>query len=168
VEFGALLPPHRPYYSGDSDTAILPALEAQARLLGTDRASLARQSSYSDRPVASVNGDLGRGWGIAYEVPGGGFDNTLALCETTLLPLGYATVEYVPGMLRVYYSQDRRTEVVLAAGRKWQLLLAVNQYDPPLPGEAEQAMRDDARRYGRELGELVQTEGLELARAEKE
>lgn len=167
IALAKLLPPDRPYYSSGSDEAIKPALLTHARLLAALRENgdaAAAQSVYSSQPVLSVGGDSGSGWGIAYEVPGGGFDYTLAKCERALLPLGYQTVEYVPGMLRVYYSPDRATEVVLVAGRKWQLLLAVNHYDPPLPGEREWAMREDVRQAARELAEAIKTHVLEMQR----
>lgn len=164
IALSGLAPPDRPYYSSGSDEAIQPAIRAHARLLGDWAAAgpAGEGSSYSGKPMHSSGGDPGLGWGIAYEVPGGGFDYTLAKCERALLPLGYQTVEYVPGMLRVYYSADRRTEVVLVAGRRWQLLLAVNRYDPPLPSEREWAMREDVRQAARELAEAIKTHVLEL------
>jgi hypothetical protein len=166
VEFAKLEPPNRPYYSGSSDEVIKPALAAMDRLLGSagQRADIASRHSYSARAVTSEHGDTGIGWGICFDVPGGGFDNTLAICEKTLNHAGYSTVDYVPGMLRTYLSLDRRTEVVLVAGRRWQLLLAVNEFDLPLPGELEQVQREDAARFGRELAELIQTEALERSR----
>jgi hypothetical protein len=161
LPLGSLLPPDRPYYSSGSDEAIRAALETHARLLGQGEPADPAQSTFSDRPVLSRTGDSGRGWGIAFEIAGGGFDYALAECETALLRQGYEIVEYVPGQLRVYYSPDRRREVVLVAGHRWQLLLAVAEYDPPLPGELEEAMREDGRHAGAELGEFLKTYMLE-------
>jgi hypothetical protein len=155
--------PTRSPYAGASDETIQPAVSAHQRLLGEWNSDEAEKSSYSDQPVRSMGGDSGRGWGIVYEVPGGGFDYSLAKCERALMPLGYRTETYQPGMLRVYYSPDRSIEVVLVTGKRWQLLLAVNHYDPPLPTEREWAMREDVRKAARELAEAIKTHVLEMA-----
>jgi hypothetical protein len=158
-------PPNRPYYSSSSDESIMPAISAQARLLGGLRATgtteLLADNTFRGQPVVSSDGTSGRGWGMAFRMPSG-WNSALAQCEEVLHMPEFAIVEYVPGQVRTYRSHDRRTEVVLVAGKGDQLLLAICQYGVALPSERELADRAEAAHAAHRLVEAIKAEALEL------